>query len=167
VVQPLATQVVFEHMTLAGTRAKIARLQAAIGELSERPQPADDVKQRVRRYVSELGQAAQPAIHGIGVGWNEKLAVTWPHDMTMMQLMAALVPDRLIGHILAAIQDQTNAPLSPQEQQRLVQMRVEVEDLRYAEEQLVTDEGGTRSPDVPPWAVLQCVVAGGRSARVA
>jgi hypothetical protein len=74
--------------------------------------------------------------------WNEKLAVTWPHDMTMMQLMAALVPDRLVAHILAAIQDQTNAPLTPQEQQRLVQMRVEVEDLRYAEEQLVAAEGG-------------------------
>jgi hypothetical protein len=56
--------------------------------LSERPQRAEDVKQRVRRYVTELGQGARPAVHG--AGWNEKLAVTWPYDITMMQLMAAL-----------------------------------------------------------------------------
>jgi hypothetical protein len=43
-------------------------------------------------------------------------------------------------------------------------MRVEVEDLRYAEEQFIEAEGGTRSPDAPPWVVLQCTVAGGRSA---
>jgi hypothetical protein len=95
VVQSLATQVVFEHMTLAGTRAKIARLKTAIGELSERPQPTDDIKERVRRYVTELGRGAHPAVHGTGVGWNEKLAVTWPHDLSMVQLMAALVPEQL------------------------------------------------------------------------
>src|SRR4051812_15127123 len=66
VLQPLATQVVFEHMTLAGTRAKIVRLQAAIAQLSERPQPVDDVKQRVRRYVTELSQGTRPAVHGTG-----------------------------------------------------------------------------------------------------
>jgi hypothetical protein len=40
--------------------------------------------------------------------------VTWPYDITMMQLMAALVPDRLVSHILAAIEADATAPLLPQ-----------------------------------------------------
>jgi hypothetical protein len=46
-------------------------------------------------------------------------------------------------------------------------MKLEVEDLLYAEEQLVEAEGAKRAPDAPPWAILQCVVVGDRGARVA
>jgi hypothetical protein len=112
---------VYPQQTLAGTRVKIARHLGMIAQLSRRPQPADDIEQRVRRYVAQLGESVRPEVHGTAE--RETLLVDWPVTWAINTL-AALIPGQLAAYLTAQIRQDAAAPLSPAEDRQLEKLQI-------------------------------------------
>jgi hypothetical protein len=160
-----AVEAATDDADLDDVRAQIAELRSELSRLRALPTPGADIEQRVRDYVAKM---ARPTISGIGQG--ERLRVVWPgagwtssgprEDVADVLSMTALVhPDVMAAALLKEVDRVADTASLKDREARIAELEVELADLAYTEEALVTEaiadsEDVSRAIDALPCAVL-------------
>jgi hypothetical protein len=94
---------------VASVRATIKRVEVELADLRAVPTPSSDIRQRIERYVSDMGK---PEVTGVGEG--QQLKIVWPgagYDISgprtdradILPMVALLFPDQMVDALMRQI----------------------------------------------------------------
>lgn len=173
-----------DGLDLADVRARKLAVAAEVRTLRAVPVPSADIRERIARYVGELGHAGRPEIAGVAGG---ALKVHWPTERSASRgnlvgfapesanallLAAFMQPELLVERLLATIAAETSQPMPPpQRLARIGELERELVELGRREVALVDvaiadgSDDEIHAIDTSPEALLGCrVVAAAASA---